>query len=47
VALAIAAFMFLLKVLAIQPAPMRLWYRMETHEKKAAELQNPRFVAAD
>ena len=47
VALAIAAFMFLVKVLAILPAPMRLWYRMETHEKKAAELQNPRFVAAD
>ncbi len=29
VALAIAAFMFLVKVLAILPAPMRLWYSME------------------
>lgn len=45
VALAIAAFMFLVKVLPILPAPMRLWYRMEAEEKKAQGLE--RFVAAD
>jgi hypothetical protein len=38
VALAIAAFMFLVKVLAILPAPMRLWYSMEARENKSQRL---------
>jgi Ni/Fe-hydrogenase subunit HybB-like protein len=32
VGLAIAAFMFLVKVLAILPAPTRLWYSMEAQQ---------------
>jgi Ni/Fe-hydrogenase subunit HybB-like protein len=47
VALAIAAFMFLVKVLPILPAPMRLWYRMEAEEKKSQGLEGTGFVAAD
>ena len=46
VALAIAAFMFLVKVLPILPAPCGLWYRMEAEEKKAQGLAI-RFTAAD
>jgi Ni/Fe-hydrogenase subunit HybB-like protein len=34
VSLAIAAFMFLVKVLAILPAPTRLWYAMEAQQWK-------------
>jgi Ni/Fe-hydrogenase subunit HybB-like protein len=46
VSLAIAAFMFLAKVLPILPAPLRLWYRMEQHEKTLGQATTD-FVAAD
>jgi Ni/Fe-hydrogenase subunit HybB-like protein len=48
VSLAIAAFMFLAKVLPILPAPLRLWYRMEQEENAAGGAQPAsQFVAAD
>ena len=48
VSLAVAAFMFLAKVLPILPAPLRLWYRMEQEEKAAGRSSaGTQFVAAD
>ncbi len=48
VSLAVAAFMFLAKVLPILPAPLRLWYRMEQTEKAAGRSSaGTQFVAAD
>ncbi len=48
VSLAVAAFMFLAKVLPILPAPLRLWYRMEQEEKAAGRSSaGAQFVAAD
>lgn len=48
VSLAIAAFMFLAKVLPVLPAPLRLWYRMEEHEQKNERATaGAQFAAAD
>ena len=48
VSLAIAAFMFLVKVLPVLPAPLRLWYRMEEHEQKNERATaGAQFAAAD
>lgn len=48
VSLAVAAFVFLAKVLPILPAPLRLWYRMEQEEQTAAQTAGgTQFVAAD
>jgi Ni/Fe-hydrogenase subunit HybB-like protein len=48
VSLAVAAFMFLAKVLPILPAPLRLWYRMEQEENASCRTTaGTQFVAAD
>jgi len=52
VSLAVAGFVFAVKVLAILPAPMRLWYRMERSTEAgrsnvAAGIGNRELVAGD
>jgi Ni/Fe-hydrogenase subunit HybB-like protein len=48
VSLAVAAFMFLAKVLPILPAPLRLWHCMEQEENASGRTPaGTQFVAAD